>query len=74
MGATRRQRLSTHAFRRTARAAQTHYENLQYTATLDGPAGEYARQACAHLHVGLDSAIKVEPARYERGRWVVIAA
>lgn len=69
----RRHRLSTHLIRRTARNAQAHYEQLQYEGTLEGAAGEYARKVLASLGVSLDAAIKVERAKYERGKWVVIA-
>lgn len=70
----RRHRLSTHLLRRTARAAQRHYENLQAEAqTLDGPAGEYARRMLVDLGVGLTQQIKVERTTIERGKWRVVA-
>jgi hypothetical protein len=69
----RRHRLSTHLIRRTARNAQKHYEQLQYEATIEGVAGEYARRQLVDLGVGLDAVVKVEKAKYERGKWVVIA-
>lgn len=69
----RRHRLSTHLTQRTARTAQMHYERLQDVAEAPGPAGEYARLALASLGVGLTASIKVEPAKYERAKWVVIA-
>jgi hypothetical protein len=50
-----------------------HYERLQDVAEAPGPAGEYARLALASLGVGLTASIKVEPAKYERAKWVVIA-
>lgn len=67
-------RLSTHLTRRRARAAQRHYEQLQYEATLAGPSGEYARVACVGLGVGLVASIEVQRAKHERGNWVVVAS
>lgn len=70
----RRHRLSTHLIRRTARDAQNHYETLQVEASGEGPSSEYARKALAHLGIGLTDRIDVERAKYERGKWVVIAS
>lgn len=69
-----RHRLSTHLIRRTARQAQVHYETLQDHADEQGPGGEFARAAMAQLGIAKTSAIRVERAKYERGKWVVIAS
>lgn len=69
----RRHRLSTHLIRPMARSAQREYENLQEEATREGPAGEYARRACADLGIGLTQKIEVEKATVERANWRVMA-
>lgn len=63
--------LSTHIIRRRASSAQAHYEGVQEAASLDGPAGEYARQVCAQMGLGLADQIEVRPAKHERAKWIV---
>lgn len=71
---SRRHVLSTHIIRAAARRAQAHYEDVQLAASLDGPAGEYARQVCAQMGISLTDEIDVKPARHERAKWVVVAS
>src|SRR5262245_15740094 len=67
----RRNVLSTHLIRLTARAAKRHYERLQARAY-----GEHEGQAlaeCAHLGLLENDLVRVRKAVHERAKWVVYA-